>query len=346
MEEKCTTRQVWVAVFVALLAPASALPGVLAQGGALGWLVGPALTFPLALFVVWRLKRLGPGGLVAAWRRTPKWLGRAALTLYYIWAMALSALTAGSCIDRLGRTDYLGAPGWLLALAVTAVAAYLIYKGRGAFFRAAEIFYLALLVVLALFFILGAADLKGENLTPRGWSELKGAAAGTLSVSGSLSVGVLAACFPREKPKQGASPGWRWLAGWCATVAGLALLVIGMLGPKLAAQAPLPFFLTLQGLGFSGGFQRLEALGTAAWVLSDLALLGLAALAGQEMAGGRRWGAIPPLVCALIGGCFLSNDMVRGAQTVLLGVNLALGGALPVLLSLWPEKRAGGISCG
>lgn len=342
VEEKCTARQVWVAVFVGLLAPASALPGTLTQGGALGWLVGPMLTFPLALFVAWRLKRLGPNGLIAAWKRTPKWLGRAALTLYYIWAMALSALTAGSCVDRLGRTDYLGAPGWLLALALTAVAAYLIYNGRGAFFRAAEIFYLALLVVLALFFILGAADLKIENLTPQSWSEVKGAAMGTLSVSGSLAVGALAACFPREEPKPGSSPGWKWLAGWCVTVAGLALLVIGMLGPRLAAQAPLPFFLTLQGLGFSGGFQRLEALGTAAWVLSDLVLLGLAALAGREMAGGRRWGAIPPLLCAFVGGCLLSNQRVQGAAAILLAVNLALGGLLPVLLSLRPRKKNGG----
>lgn len=336
VEEKCTVRQVWVAVFVALLAPASALPGVLAQGGALGWLVGPVLTFPVALFVVWRIKRLGDNGLAAVCKG---WTGRVVLTLYYIWALGLSALTAGSCVDRLGRTDYLEAPRWLLALMLAAVAAYLVYKGRGAFFRSAEIFYLALLVVLALFFVLGAADLRVENLTPGGWGEWKGAAAGTVSVSGSLAVGVLAAFFPREKPERGTSPGWRWLAGWCAVAAGLSLLVIGALGAKLAARAPLPFFLTLQGLGFSGGFQRLEALGTAAWVLSDLALLGLAALAGQEMAGGRRWGAALPLVCAFGGGCVLSNDMVRGAQAVLLGANLALGGALPVLLSLGASGR-------
>ncbi len=122
-------------------------------------------------------------------------------------------------------------------------------------------------------------------------------------------------------------------------------MVLGALGPKLTTKAPLPFFLALQGLGFPGGFQRLEALGTAAWVLSDLALLGLAALAGGEMAGGRAWAAAPVLAGAFLGGCFLPNAAVEGAAPWLLWVNLALGGALPVILSLG-RSRGRGISCG
>lgn len=342
MEEKCTARQLWVAVFVALLAPTSALPGMLARGGALGWLLGPLLTLPPALLVVWRLKCLGPKGLIAAWRGRLGWLGRGILSLYYIWILALSALTAGGCVDRLNRTDYAWMPSWLLALALAGMTAYLVWNGRGAFFRAAEIFYLALLAVLALFFVLGAAEVKAENLLPSKGVELKGAAESVLSISGALSVGVLAAFFPRRGSEPGRSPGWKWLVGWCVTAAALALLVIGALGPKLAAQAPLPFFLALQGLGFSGGFQRLEALGTAAWVLSDLALLGLTALAGREITGGRRWGVIPPLLCAFFGGCLFPNRAVEGSMPLLLGINLVLGGALPVLLSLCPgEKRRG-----
>lgn len=338
MEERCAPRQLWVTVFVALLAPASALPSVLAQGGALGWLVGPALTFPVALFVLWRLKRLGPNGLPQAWRERTGWLAGGVLTLYYIWLLALSALTAGGCVDRLQRTDYTWSPRWLLALALAGMTAYLIHRGRGAFVRAVEIFYLALLVVLALFFILGVADLKGENLRPQGWSEVKEAAAGALGVSGALSVGVLAAFFPRREPGPKESRGWRWLLGWCVVAAGLSALVIGTLGPQLTARAPLPFFLALQGLGFPGGFQRLEALGTAAWALSDLALLGLSALAGREIAGGSRWGTVAPLLCAFLGGCLLPNRVVEGAMSVLLGVNLALGAVLPVLLSLCPKR--------
>ncbi len=343
--ERCTVRQLGAALFAALLAPASALPAILARGGALGWLA-PLLVLPVAVFVVWRVGKLGVDGLAPALRGP---LGKTVLTLYYIWALALSALTAGSCVDRLGRTDYLSAPPWLLAVALAAVCAYLIRKGPAPFFRAAQIFYLVLLTALVLLLVLGVANLKGANLAPQGWSDLSGAVEGIVPAGASLSVAALAAFFPRERRRKGESPLWHWLAGWCLAAAGLFLLTVGALGPRLTAKAPLPFFLALQGLGFSGGFQRLEALTTALWVLSDLTLLGLAALAGREMAGGRAWAAAPPLLAAFLGGWFLPNAAVVRAADLLFWVDLALGAAVPVLLSLLPAgnvENERGISCG
>ena len=345
MEERCTPRQLGVAVFVALLAPASTLPRVLARGGALG---GLALcgVFPLAALVAWRVKKLGRDGLKPRLRGP---LGRLVLTLYYLWAMALCALTAGGCVDRLERTDYAGAPVWALALAITAVSAYLIYRGRGGFFRAVEILYLVLLVLLALLLILAIADLDGHNLKPTGFGEARGLVQGLVGGGGALSVAALAAFFPRKSRWAGESPFWAWLLGWCLAAMALCAVVIGALGPRLATQAPLPFFLALQGLGFPGSFQRLEALGTAAWVLSDVTLLGLAALAGREMAGGRDRALIPPLAAAFLGGCLLPNAAVEGVASFLFGANLLLGAALPVVLSLLPLGRKagpGGISCG
>lgn len=345
MEERCTVRQLGSALFVALLAPASTLPRVLARGGALGWLALLGV-FPLAALVAWRANKLGPDGLA---RRLRGPLGRLLLALYYLWALALCALTAGGCVDRLERTDYAGAPVWALALALTAVSAYLIYRGRGGFFRAAQILYLVLLVLLILLFTLAVADLDGQNLRPVTFGDGLGLAQGLAAGGGALSVGALVSFFPRGPRRAGERPLWVWLAGWCVAAAGLCLVVIGALGPQLAAQTPLPFFLALQGLGFPGGFQRLEALGTAAWVLSDLTLLGLAALAGREMAGGRDWAMAPPLAAALLGGCLLPNAAVERAAGLLFGANLLLGAAVPVLLSLLPRGRgegAGGISCG
>lgn len=340
MEEKCTSRQLGVAVFAALLAPASALPGILDRGGSLGWL-GPVVGFPLTLLVLWRLERLGRDGLKAALDRRLRGLGGPVLTLYYIWAVGLSALTAGSCVDRLSRTDYQEVPPWLLAVALVGVSAYLIYKGRGAFFRSAEIFYLILLAVLAVFLLLGAFHLRPENLIPQNRGELLGPFRGVLPAGAALSAGTLAAFFPRRAREPGESPLWRWLGGWCLAAAGLGLLVTGCLGAPLAQRAPLPFFLALQGLGFPGGFQRLEALATAAWVLSDLILLGMAALAGREMAGGASWGALAPLAGAVLGGCLLPNAVVREVAPALMAVNLALGALLPVAVSLLPVREQG-----
>lgn len=332
----CSARQLWTALFVALLAPASALPAALVQSGtsALVWLA-PLLVLPGALAVLWAVRRLGGEGLAAAWR------GKGGLlTLYYLWAMALAALTAGGCVDRLHRTDYAETPAWLLALSLILAACWLARKGPAAFFRSVQIFFLALVVVTALFFVLGLADLWPENLAVHSGGELLALGQSLFPAAGSLAVGVLCAFFPwRSEP--GGSSGWRWLTAWCAVAAGLCLLVLGALGPELTASAPLPFFLVLQGLGFPGGFRRLEALGTAAWVLSDVTLLALAALAGREMAGKRPWAVWPILLAGFLGGCLLPNSVVAGFGPWLWGVNLILGAAVPLSFAL--NKRT---SCG
>lgn len=331
-----SARQLWTALFVALLAPASALPAALSQGGgALVWLA-PLLIFPGALAVLWAVGRLGSQGLAAAWR------GRGPLlTLYYLWAMALSALTAGGCVDRLHRTDYGEAPAWLLSLALFLAAWWLTRRGPAAFFRAAQIFFLALVVVTALFFALGLARLRPENLALQGGgTEVPALGRGLFPAAGALAVGTLCAFFPWRKEPEG-SRGWRWLAGWCAVAALLCLLVLGALGPELTASAPLPFFLTLQGLGLPGGLQRLEALGTAAWTLSDVTLLALAALAGREMAGARNWALWPVLLAGLVGGALLPNRLVAAFGPWLWGIDLVLGAAVPLVCALWRR-----ISCG
>lgn len=325
-------RQVWVGVFVAALAPAATLPSLTARFGGWGWL-GVALTALAAPVYARLIRGLGPGGLGAALKERWGWLGRCLLAVYYLWAMALAALTAGGCVDRLGRTDYGEVPGWLAAVLLAVVAAYLIYRGRGGFLRAVQVFLPALAVMLVVFFVLGAANLDGANLRPDGWAEVWQGLGSVWPALATVSVGALGAFLPHRQRREGESPGWRWLVLWSLTAAGICALVTGALGWELTAQAPLPFFLALQGLGFPGGFQRLEALGTAVWVLSDLALIGLAALAASEMAGQRRW-RWPVLAAAALGGWLLPNRVAAGLQNVLFVVNVALGVVLPVLAAL------------
>lgn len=330
-------RQVWVGICFAALAPAATLPSVVARQGNWGWL-GVALVIPVAPIYLRLLQGLGSGGLGAALRERWGWLGRCVLAVYYLWAMALAALTAGGCVDRLGRTDYGEVPNWLAALLLGAVTAYLIYRGWEPFLRAVQIFFLALVAILALFFVLGAANLNGKNLRPEAWSDVWRGLGGLWPAAATVSVGAMGAFIPHEQRKKGEWAGWRWLALWGLAAGGLCALVIGTLGAELTTKAPLPFFLALQGIGFPGGFQRLEAAGTAAWVLSDLALIGLAALAGKQITGakGKRGmkGGWPILAAAVLGGLFLPNQTVAGAQDALFLVNGALGIVIPVLVAL------------
>lgn len=337
MRGEASARQIRVLVFVAALAPIVALPGLVAQkGGALGWLA-PIAAIPLVVMGFFLFRALGPEGLAATLRERWGWLGRVVSVLYYLWAMALAALTAGQCVDRLGRTDYANASPWLLSLALGVAAWYLTAHGRGAFLRAVEIFYLILLVALGLFFILGVWNLEPENLRPQAVGEAAGVFSGLLPTMGTLAVGSLAAFFPREE-RSAKRKGWA-AVWWCLAAGGVCLLVIGTLGSKLTAELPLSFFVALQGIGLPGGFQRLEGLGTAVWVLSDLTLLGAAALAGRLLAGDRKWGVWPVLLAGLVGGGLLTGKNTEPFMGPILWLELVFGAALPIFLWLTPKKN-------
>lgn len=336
MKDEASARQLRVLAFVTMLAPIAALPGLVAKtGGALGWL-SPVLAVPLVVLGFFLFRALGPEGVPATLRTRWGWFGRLVSGFYYLWAMALAALTAGQCVDRLGRTDYADLTPWLLSLALAVAVWYLTARGRGAFLRAVEIFYLILVAALILFFVLGVWGVEVKNLVPKGKGEAVGVFSGLLPAVGTFAVGSLAAFFPRERPAEkrgGWAPVW-----WCLAAAGVCMLVIGALGGELAGRLPLSFFLALQGIGVPGGFQRLEGLGTAVWVLSDLTLMGAAALAGRHIAGDRRWGTWPVLLAGVLGGAWLTGENTAPFMQVILWAELIFGAGVPLLLLMTPKK--------
>ena len=336
MKDVGSARQIRVLAFVAMLAPMGALPGLVAQaGGGLGWLA-PIAAIPLVAAGFFLFRSFGPEGLGETLRARWGRLGRLAAIPYYIWMVALAALAAGQCVDRLGRTDYADLSPWLLSLALAVVAGYLTAGGRGTFLRAAEIFYLILLAALILFGVLGLWGIEPENLAPRSGEEGMGVWKGVIPVLGTMAAGIPAAFFPRAEvsaPRKGWTAVW-----WCVAAAGICLLVIGTLGGALAAEMPLGFYLALQGVGLPGGFQRMEGLGTAVWVLSDLALIAGAVLAGKAIAGERRWAGWPILLAAAIGGGCLTAEHTATMGSGILWAELALGGGIPLLLAVTPKK--------
>lgn len=336
MKDEASARQIRVLAFVTVLAPIAALPGLVAKaGGALGW-VTPLLAIPLVVLGFFLFRALGPEGVPTTLRIRWGWLGRLVGALYYLWVMALAALTAGQCVDRLGRTDYADLAPWLLSLALLVVVWYLTARDRGTFLRAVEIFYLVLVAALILFFVLGIWGIKTKNLAPQEGDEVVGTFSGLLPTVGTFAVGGLAAFFPRNRPtekKGGWAPVW-----WCLAAAGVCMLVIGTVGGGLAGRLPLSFFLALQGIGLPGGLQRLEGLGTAVWVLSDLTLMGAAVLAGRHIAGDRRWGAWPVLLAGALGGGLLTGKNTAPFMGAILWVELIFGVGIPLLLLMTPKK--------
>lgn len=317
----------WFLLF-ALAAPLAALPGQAARWGEWSW-VGLCLGGAVL------------AGVSVCWERNGDYAealeeatGKVGGILYYIWCVLLAALTAGTAVDALSRTDEAMLNKWGMALALAAVAAYVLGKGTGGVLRWGKVMGAGCIFIIVGFLILG--------LWPGRWEfgEMDGAewrglgSAGDLLAAGSL--GALGGFLPQKKDRGV----WRWRVGWWALAVGVCAVTFGALGTRVAAKAELPFFLALQGLGKFGAFQRLEAVGTAVWSLGYLALMLLCGVSMERLRPGR-WNRWVLAGAAALGGVALSNEAVREFGAVLYGMNLLFGAVGPAGVAIWRKTRAG-----
>ena len=283
--EKLSARQLAVAVMTGGLSAGAA------AAGRADWrwlLLAAALGTVLGALLLWRL---GGGTLHPALR-----------ALYAAWAAVLMADVLSRSAARLREGPADGTSiGWIAAL----LALPLIWMGWGkaaAFFRAAEIFWLAVLAALGAILLLGLPRVNWSwALTPAGdWSGSLGAGALTMS-TGLFALPLLYNVRPGD---DGAIRGLVWLGALGVLTSVLALLTAGLLHPAVAAALDAPFF---GAAGLLGDSARLEGLVSALWLLPDLTLAGLLS---------RSWG-----------------ERRRPA----LGVLAALGLALTGVVDLLPE---------
>lgn len=279
--EKLSPRQLWVA----------ALTGGLSAGAAAAgrtdwrWLL---LSAALGIALGWLL----------LWRMGHHPLHPALKVLYAAWAAVLMADVLSRTANRIQQAaGKEGHTGWLLVL----LALPLVWMGWGkaaAFFRAAEIFWLALLMTAGAVFLLGLPRVDwGWAMVPGGgWKE--SLAAGGLTMSTGLFV--LPHLYKVEPGQRRDRQGLVWLGALGAASAGLALLTAGLLHPYTAARLDTPFF---TAAGLLGDSARLEGLISALWLLPDLTLAGLLS---------RSWGEGP-----------------RPAGAAAAGLALAFPGGLP-----------------
>jgi hypothetical protein len=187
----------------------------------------------------------------------------------------------------------------------------------GAFFRAAEILYLAsaavggALLLWGLFrvnwnyVLLPAADLWGGF-----WAAIE---------TGGTFLFVLPYMYRTENGLGDRRRGMGWLLALLAASVVMSLVSVGVLSPALADGED-AFFLMTAALG---GAVRVEGLASALWLLPELIYLGLLARGGQELAGGRRW--LPPMVvlvgtaAAVFGASVWLPQLFWAAGTALLG---------------------------
>lgn len=333
MNNRISARQLCVASFTGLLSLSAAAAGI-------DWR-GALLAVPVVLASVWAAVSAArrTGGLLCAPRG---WWRRPLAVLYIIWGIFAAGTVLALCARRLAQTN--GRENELFWLTVLAAlpALWMAVSKAEAFTRAAELFYLVMLVVTVAVAVLGVRQVEwryvwtqGENL----WTSM-------FTAAGLGCMSVYAVLLWNGK---GGGEAKRWLS-WCGggaiVLAGLSALAVGCLSPALAECVEHPFFLMSVGLGSTA---RTEALVATLWLTADVTLAGLLLQAGRglwrdvlTLPGERSVGAAFTLAALVLAVWETQLQDPAGLLRVVLPAGgLLLGGAVPLLVRAAGQRANG-----
>lgn len=304
---------------------------VLTQGGRPGW-AAPLLCLPLAVVVGRAWRSLGD---------LPRRLSRGLAALYYLWALALLAVSAREYLARLLVTIPGDSP-WLFLAAAAGLALWLARGDGYVTLRAGGLLFGVAAAVLAVAVALSLPGLRLENLWPPEGATLPDLLRGTVFCAALAGYGVYGLCLPR-----GAGRVWPWAVSLCGLVSGLLFALVGSFGPVLAAGRPQPVLLLLEGVQVPGVFRHGEAALEGGLALADLGLMavltyGCKALWGRALPAAPAWAGLVLPVGALLCGGLLSGEPSQMLSGILIAGNLLTGILCPGLQLFLHRRERGG----
>lgn len=326
-----------VLLVVALLASVTdLLPSVAAQQvGRGGWLIGFG-ALPVLLLVLWICSKVFCGDGI--FKTLGKQEGYTITIIYLMWIVFVLA-----AVQRLGAArmeDIYGkAPSVWLSVAVIVAAAWIGMGKSAALARTAEIFYLALAVVLAGVLLLALFKVEKRNLYPVEWTRAVG---GSVRSAGILlnvvPVAVLGMRIPKKE--QGVKKSAGWAVIFCVAIALVVATVLGCVGSGLSARLEAPYLIMVQGLGIKGAFQRTEALVASTWLLSDLIMCASLFRAGSDYVaqitpkGRERWSVMSLATASLVVGWLLfpGEEVRTFCIRILPMTGIVFGAVFPMFL--------------
>lgn len=278
--EKLSARQLSVAVMVGGLSTGASV------AGEMDWRWGLLAVAFVLLVGGLLLKQVGSkplfqgvsGGVLAA--------------LYCGWGVIIMAAVLRGAAQRFQNSVGNGVNLFWPLLALTLPLLWMGWGKAAAFFRAVEIFWLAMTVVLAVILVLGFARVDWRYLWEPGgnWQESVAAMGSVLSVG----LFVLPYIYKVELRPGDARRGLNWLGMLGVVSAALSAVTVGLLSPAVAAQVTRePFFITA---GLLGNSSRMEGLISIIWLLPDLTLAGLL----SRVWGAQRWPAAAVLLASAV----------------------------------------------
>lgn len=335
-----SVRQVMVLLTVALIAPAAdILPTLTANlAGRGGWLIGVG-ALPVLLAALWAAAKVFARRDLVSQLGKP--IGYTIIIIYMIWILLVLAVTLRLSGARMEMIYPTGSP-FLFVLVLAAAAVWVGTGKAAALARSAEIFYLAIAVVLIGVTLLAIFKIDGENLYPLDWAAIPG---GSIAAAGWLLNIVPIAVLGRRVPKGERSGGRAcgWTCAFCAALVLTLIAVIGCIGPALSARLEIPYLIMVQGLGVKGVLQRMEGLVASVWLLSDLVLAGAMIRSwcdyARELHTGKwvRWSGTAAAAAALAAAWILlpegENARIFCSRYYPM-IGLVLGLIVPVFLGL------------
>lgn len=286
-----TRRQLQALSFIILMSPATRLiPGASARAaGHAGWLC-PIVAAPLCVLVVLTVSRalknkaVGEGLGEVVMRAFPRF-GRAVLLLYGLWLSLYAGFSLRSGASRFIYTIYTGSSPWpfvAVGLAAGVLAALGSVKRLA---RSAEIFRTLLLLAIVPILGFGLAQLDWSELLPVSVLDTQGVLLGGIEVLGTVSFVLINVPFletgsPVERRSRSMSA---WSVRECLFLTAVVAAVIGRFGPELSGSLTYPFFALVRNTGLLGVSQRIEALVTTLWVLSDFVLCAFALMSASGL---------------------------------------------------------------
>ena len=271
--------------FVASLAPVTRLlPKAAAQlAGSASWLaplcaLPPLLLFLLILTSLMKMRREGEGLGEVIMRRSGRTAGAIGLALIGSFTLFSAGFILRTGAHRLISTIYPDAGPLFFMAAMLIIGTVAALGPVKALPRASRVFAPVLLsvIVLALIFSLGSVDVR--NLLP-----IKTQSAGKVFISGLAVVEIYgavlycAAFLEDQSPLQGRrfASYAGWLALICLLLCAFCAVIIGCYGARLTSRTLHPFFSMIRDVTLTKTVERIEALVTTLWVLSDFVIFTL-----------------------------------------------------------------------
>ena len=182
-----------------------------------------------------------------------------------------------------------------------------------------------------------------------------------LSAAGVMGWGLFLPFLMGDVRDQGENKNWHWLfwgLGGALLLSAAQAVILGSLGPALAARLDNPFFALAKSVGVEGAFQRVEGVVTALWTFADLTMGGVLVFALRAMTAellppkALPWISWTAVVLGTAGALVLfpaAGTAELWNRRLVPAGNLALGFLLPALLwvgeRLFRRKGKNSISC-